>query len=127
MEQKKLVLVVEDEKLVRELLEKQLHDHGYETVSAEDGEQALEVWKDKHPDLVLLDILLPKMDGFELMKTVRSNPKDPANNAPVVILSNLWEKSSIEKMSEYKVEDYLVKAYNTVDDVIARIDKVFQK
>ena len=123
----KLILVVEDEKLVRELLETELGKRGYRTVSAKDGMEALEVWRDKAPDLVLLDLLLPKMDGFQLMKTIREKPDDKVNRARVIVLSNLWEKSDIERMNQYKIEDYLVKAYNTVDDVIARIEKVFQK
>jgi CheY-like chemotaxis protein len=127
MKNDKTVLVVEDEQLVRELLVKVLAEHGYQTLEAQDGEEAMKIWNDKKPDLVLLDILLPKMDGFELMKIIRENPNPNFDHASVLVLSNIWQKESIERMKRYNVEDYLVKAYFTVDDVIARIDKIFSK
>jgi len=123
---KKLILVVEDEKVVRELLVKELTQRAYDTIEAEDGEKALQVWQDKKPDLVLLDILLPKMDGFQIMKAVRAHPDPKVGQALVLVLSNLWEKDKIEEMNKFKVSDYLVKANNTVADVIARIDKLFE-
>ncbi len=120
-EKNKTILVVEDEQLVREIMIQELKEHGYKTLEASDGEIAIKLWQEKQPDLVLLDILLPKMDGFEIMKSMRSS----SNDAPVIILSNLWRNEDMQKMFEYKIEDFLVKAHTTTEDVIKRIDNYF--
>jgi len=126
-ENKKLILLIEDEEFFRQLVATELLDHDFNVIEAVDGKQALELWQKHRPDLVILDILLPQMNGFELMKVIRENVKNNFNNAPVIVLSNLWSREDIDKISKYKIADYLIKAHNSIDDVLARINQVLEK
>ena len=100
------ILLVEDSKTIRRENEGALHRAGYEVVCAEDGETALESARDQHPDLILLDMILPKMSGPEVLRRLKTNPK--TNAIPVVVLSSLTDKNR-QKLLEAGAEDYLEK------------------
>ncbi|MGE5392737.1 MAG: response regulator [Candidatus Saccharibacteria bacterium] len=119
------VLVVEDEEVVRKIFVKALEDRGYDVVEAVDGKNAMEVWIKEQPDLVLLDILLPEMDGFQLLKTMREYPSEHHRDTPVVVITNLYKRSDVIKASKYSIEQFMVKANHTTEEVMQRIDDVF--
>jgi len=100
------ILLVEDSKPIRRENEGALQRAGYEVICAEDGETALELARDQHPDLILLDMILPKMTGPEVLRHLKSDPKTTA--IPVVVLSSLTEKNR-QKLLEAGAEDYLEK------------------
>jgi CheY-like chemotaxis protein len=101
------ILLVEDSKPIRRENESALLKAGYEVVTAEDGESAVRLAREQKPDLVLLDMILPKMSGPEVLKHLKSEPATA--QIPVVVLSSLSDKNR-EKLMEEGAEEYLVKS-----------------
>jgi DNA-binding response OmpR family regulator len=122
---KKKILVIEDDIFLRKIINKKLLEEDYLVIEAPDGEKGLKAVKEKKPDLVLLDLVLPEMDGFEALEKIK---KDPATfKIPVIILSNLGQKYDIEKGLKAGAADYLVKAHFTPGEIISRIEAVLKK
>jgi len=119
------VLVVEDELMMRDLVVRKLAANGFDVKIAADGKEALEVWRSEVPDLVLLDLVMPEMDGFEVLKQIRSEPH--LANTPVIVLSNLWSNEDILKAQNLKIQGYLVKAYYTPEDILQKVNEVIKK
>ncbi len=123
--EKKTVLIVEDDEFLRSLTAKRLEKENYAIEVAVDGENAISVLDTLKPDIILLDLLLPGKDGFEVLKKIRSTTA--VKIVPVVIFSNLGQKEDIEKAKALGVEDFLIKANFTLDDVVAKINKLIRK
>jgi len=100
------ILLVEDSKTIRRENESALHHVGYEVICAEDGESALQLARDRKPDLILLDLILPKISGPEVLKRLKREPATA--QIPVVVLSSLTEKNK-QKLMDAGAEDYLEK------------------
>lgn len=122
---KKTVLIVEDDEFLRSLTAKRLEKENYAIEVAVDGESAISVLDALKPDIILLDLLLPGKDGFEVLKKIRST--EAVKTVPVVIFSNLGQKEDIEKAKALGVDDFLIKANFTLDDVVAKINKLTGK
>jgi DNA-binding response OmpR family regulator len=118
---KKKILVVEDETILLKALNISLLQSGYEVFSAEDGEAGLKLAKDKKPDLILLDIMLPKKDGFEVLKDLKKTSS--TKSIPVIILSNLGQDTDIKKGLGLGAKDYLIKADIGIESIEKRIKK----
>ena len=118
-ENQKKILIVEDDEFLRSLTAKRLEKEGYHIEVAVDGENAVATLEKYHPDLILLDLLLPGLDGFEVLKKIRAN--EAVKATPVIVFSNLGQKEDIEKAKAIGVEDFLIKANFTLDDVVAKI------
>ncbi len=124
------ILLVEDSRFIRMENERALIKAGYEVVCAEDGQSALQLARGQQPDLILLDLMLPKMSGFEVLEYLKSNPGTA--QIPVVVLSALYEKNR-EKLMAAGAEDYLEKNSlmangqnllpKVLEDVICRINR----
>ena len=125
------ILLVEDSKPLRRENEGALQRAGYEVICAEDGEAALEMAQEGHPDLILLDMILPKMTGPEVLRHLKSEAK--TKDIPVVVLSSLSEKNR-QKLLEEGAEDYLEKGAlmpmrglnllpSALENVICRINR----
>ena len=120
----KKILVVEDDKFLRDLCVKKLSQTGYNVDFSGDGVGGLEkIIKDK-PDLVLLDIILPGLEGFEVLERVRSNKNKKIAQTPIIVLSNLGQESDVKKALKLGANDYLIKAHFTIDDIIDKIKKI---
>lgn len=119
---KKKILVVEDELFFQKLLVSTIVDGGYEVFSAGDGEMGLKILEEKKPDLLLLDLILPKKNGFEVLEEIKS--KDEIKNIPVVVLTNLEEKFDIEKALSYGVRAYLIKAVYRPEEILQKINEI---
>jgi DNA-binding response OmpR family regulator len=115
----KKILVVEDDKFLRKVISLKLDREGYEVSEAVDGEKGAEKIKKEKPDLVLLDLILPGIDGFEVLSKVKTDPV--LSKIPIIILSNLGQKDDIEKGLKMGANDYLVKAHFTPDEIITKI------
>jgi CheY-like chemotaxis protein len=100
------ILLVEDSRIIRQENESALHKAGYDVIVAEDGLAALESANDQNPDLILLDMILPKMSGPEVLKNLKSNPNTA--KIPVIILSSLSELNR-DKLVDLGAEEYLEK------------------
>ena len=118
----KKILVVEDDKFLRELIIQKLLKEGYEVLQAADGEEGVKKAKEGKPDLALLDIILPGIDGFEVLRQIRAGETN--SHLPVVILSNVGQKEDIEKGMELGATDYLIKAHFTPGEIVEKIKAI---
>jgi len=122
MATKKQVLLVEDDEFLAELYATKLNLEGFEVSLAADGEKGIRLIKEKKPDLILLDIVLPKMDGFEILKRMKADKE--TRNIPVILLTNLSQKDEVKKGLDLGANDYLIKAHFMPSEVIKKIKKV---
>jgi DNA-binding response OmpR family regulator len=119
------ILVVEDDRFLRELIVKKLSQEGFEVDFAVDGEDGLTKIKEGKPDIVLLDLILPTIDGFEVLRKLKE--EDIVPSLPVIILSNLGQREDIEKGLSLGAADYLVKAHFTPDEIVQKIKSILTK
>lgn len=120
MAQKKLkILVVEDEKPLREVLLFKFQKEGFEAIAACDGEEGLKLAGEERPDLIMLDIVMPKMDGMTMLQKLRK--EDWGKDIPVVLLTNLSESEKVLGSLEKGVHDYLVKSDWRIEDVMVKV------
>jgi DNA-binding response OmpR family regulator len=121
----KKIILIEDDEFLRELASKKLAEAGYDVEVASTGEEGMEKIKSKHFDLILLDIILPGMGGFEILEEVNHLQKKRMSDMPVIMLSNLGQKEEIEKAKKLGAQDYLVKAHFTPESIVKRIREYF--
>lgn len=115
------ILVVDDEKNICELLRLYLEKEGYTVVTAYDGEEAVETFKKENPDLMILDIMLPKMDGWQVCREVRKN-----SEVPIIMLTAKGETFDKVLGLELGADDYMVKPFDT-KEIVARIKAVLRR
>ncbi len=118
------ILVVEDDKFLREMVTRKLNKEGYDVSQAVDGEEGLQRMEEIEPDLVLLDLIMPNMGGFEFLEKIQDKPK--MSEVPIVILSNLGQKSEVEKGLDLGAEDFLIKAHFTPKEIIKKVKEVLE-
>lgn len=119
------VLIVEDDTFLANIYKTKFEMEGFQVSVAENGEAGLNDVKKKKPDIVLLDILLPKMDGFTVLKNLKSD--DEVKNIPVILLTNLGQKDDVEKGLELGAVDYLIKAHFKPSETVQKVKKVLNK
>ncbi len=117
----KKILFVEDESALQKNLSDLFSQEGYETISALDGEIGLSLAKNKKPDLILLDLILPKASGFDVLKNLKED-KD-TKNIPVIVLTNLESMGDIEKALALGATTYLVKSSYSLDEILEKVKK----
>ena len=115
----KTILIVEDDKFLRELIAQKLTKEGYPISEAIDGEEGIKKIKEEKPDMVLLDLILPGIDGFEVLSRMKEDPA--LSSVPVIVLSNLGQKEDIDKGMKLGAIDYLIKAHFTPGEIINKI------
>ncbi len=115
----KNILIVEDDKFLRELIVQKVTKDGFNASEAVDGEEGIKKIREEKPDMVLLDLILPSIDGFEVLSLMRQDPS--LSSIPVIILSNLGQKEDIERGMKLGATDYLVKAHFTPGEIIEKI------
>lgn len=118
------ILVVEDDKFLRDMITRKLDKEGYETSQAVDGEEGLELIREEKPDLILLDLIMPGVDGFEVLEEM--NDDADIKDIAVVILSNLGQKSEVERGLELGAEDFLIKAHFTPEEIIEKVKETIE-
>lgn len=114
---------MEDDKFLRELISKRLRDEKFTVFEAIDGEEAFKALDKEMVDLVLLDIILPGVNGFEILKRLKEDPT--IAHIPVMMLTNLGQKSDMERGQELGAEEYMVKAQYTPKEIVDRIKQLF--
>ena len=115
----KKILIIEDEEILLELIQKRLIQEGYQVNAARDGLEGLEKLREEKPDLILLDIVMPKMGGFEVMEEIKKD--DNLKGIPIIIISNSGQPVELSRAKELGVVDWLIK---TDFDPIEVVDKV---
>jgi len=116
---KKVILLVEDDEFLSELYATKLNLEGFEVLSAADGKKGLKLALEQRPDLILLDIILPKLDGFEVLKALRADAV--GKGIPVILLTNLSQRDEVKRGLELGAADYLVKAHFMPSEVVKKI------
>ena len=120
---KKRILVVDDERHIVRLVQVNLERQGYEVLTAFDGVEALEKVKNEDPDMVVLDVMMPRMDGFEVLKHLQADPK--FQNIPVIMLTAKAQDADIFKGWASGVSSYLTKPFNP-RELIVFVERIFQ-
>lgn len=120
--EKKFILVVEDDKFLRELIVRKLTAEGFEVNNAVDSEAAFAILKERTPQIILLDLILPGIDGFEILTRIKADPK--SKDVPVVVLSNLGQKEDIKKAMALGARDFMVKANFTLDEITLKVRSI---
>ncbi|KKS65068.1 MAG: Two component transcriptional regulator, winged helix family [Parcubacteria group bacterium GW2011_GWB1_42_6] len=115
---------MEDDKFLSEMYSTKLKEAGFEIIAADDGEEGLRLIKEKMPDLVLLDIVLPRMDGFEVLQNLKKDKS--LKDILVVALTNLGQKEEVEKGISLGADDYIIKAHFTPTEVVAKVKKMLK-
>jgi len=121
----KKILLVEDDPFLSEIYVIKFQEAGFEISLATDGSDGLEKIKHEQPDLVLLDIVMPNVDGLELLRTIKDD--EATRNIPIVILSNLGEQEDIDRGLALGAELYIVKAHYTPTEVVAKVKSILEK
>jgi two-component system alkaline phosphatase synthesis response regulator PhoP/two-component system response regulator VicR len=119
----KRILVVDDEKALVRIIQINLERNGYEVVTANDGLQALEKVASENPDLVILDVMMPHMNGFEVLKTLKSSPA--TKTIPVIMLTAEAQDTDIFRGWQSGADCYLIKPFNPVE-LITYVSRIFQ-
>jgi len=123
MENKDLkILLIEDDPFLLSMYATKFELEGFKIATADNGEKGLEMAGKENPDIILLDILMPKMNGFEVLEGLKADPK--TKEVPVILLTNLNQKDEVERGMALGADDYLIKAHFMPSEVVGKIRKV---
>ncbi|MDP2587794.1 MAG: response regulator [bacterium] len=125
MADKKVIFLVEDDLFLSDMYRTKFDLSGYEMPHAEDGDSAVRMIKETKPDLVLLDIVLPKKSGFDVLKALKADQE--LSEIPVILLTNLSQKDDVDKGFKLGANDYIIKAHFTPAEVVAKVEKLLNK
>lgn len=120
-ERARRVLLAEDDRFLRRAAEARLRQHGLEVLTAADGEEALRLARTEPLDLVLLDVVMPKLDGFEVLKLLKEDAATA--RIPVIVLSNLGQERDVAQAKALGALAFLVKAHLSLQDLVDRVDE----
>jgi CheY-like chemotaxis protein len=121
-QQSKNILLVEDDRFLRKAAEATLRRHGFTVRTAADGEEALQRVRDEIPDLVLLDLIMPKLQGFEVLRILKQDPT--TKQIPVVVLSNLGQESDVQQALQGGAVAYFIKANLSLQELVTQVQRV---
>ncbi|MFH0951640.1 MAG: response regulator [Patescibacteria group bacterium] len=113
------VLIVEDEKMLADMYKTKFEMDGFTAIQALNGQAGLDAAKADKPDIILLDIIMPKLDGFVVLQELKKDPK--TKNIPVILLTNLGQEDDIKKGKSLGANDYFVKANHSPAEVVAKV------
>lgn len=118
----KTVLLVEDERNLLKMYDRKFTLEGFRVLKAENGKKALEIVKTEKPAVILLDIIMPELDGFQVLERLESNPE--TKDIPVILLTNLNQETDIARGMNLGAKDFLVKANFAPDEVVEKVKKI---
>ncbi|MFA5997005.1 MAG: response regulator [Candidatus Paceibacterota bacterium] len=125
MNNPKKVMIVEDDVHVAKVYNMELTQKGFETILAVDGEEAIAKITSEVPDLIILDLMLPKKDGFAVLEEIKKNPI--LAKIPVIVLSNLGQDSDKMRAEELGVNEYLIKVQHSIQEVVEKVESYLVK
>lgn len=123
-EEAKNILLIESDDFLADIYATKFRQEGFKVKRASDGEQGLKMLSREKPDCLLLDILLPKKDGFEVIKEARA--KLEFKKMPIIVISNLGQKDDIDKALDLGANDYFIKAHFVPSETVLKIKKLFK-
>lgn len=119
------LLIIDDDTFILDMYLIKFREHGFVTETAKDGKSGLAKIKEFQPDVVLLDIVMPVMDGFDVLRQMK---KEPMPRPPkVILLTNLGQKEDVDRGMELGADDYVIKAHYTPSEVVAKVNKVLEQ
>lgn len=118
------VLLVEDEPMIVEMYKIRLEEEGYEVATTDKGSEAISLAKELMPDIILLDVILPEMDGFSILKEIKS--KSATQKIPILMLTNLSQEGDKKKGDEFGAVGYFIKSQHTPAEVIEEVKKILK-
>lgn len=118
----KRILIIEDEKPLSHALKLKFSHEGYDVAVAEDGEEGLKLAKEQSFDLILVDIIMPKLDGFAVLSAL----KETGNKSTIIVLSNLGQQEDIEKAKKLGVKDYMVKSNTPISRIVEVVNTIMR-
>ncbi len=124
-QRKKKILIIDDDNFLLNLYIKKFQDSGFEVFSSPEGEKGIELAKKHCPDIIILDVLLPEMDGYDVLKELKKN--SITTSIPVIMLTNFFQKEDIDKFLKLGVKDYLIKSHFMPSEVVAKVEKALGK
>lgn len=125
MDKKSVILLAEDEATLAKMYQTKFTMEGFEVNIAEDGLKAIEILEKNTPDIVLLDIIMPNLDGFGVLKKMKEDLR--FSKIPVILLTNLGQETDVKRGLELGADDYLIKAHFTPQEVADKVKEVLQK
>ena len=117
----KNILFIEDEYALQKTFREFLSQKGYTLISAMDGEEGLELANTRKPDLILLDLILPKIHGFDVLKKLKDDEK--TKNIPIIVLTSLEGVGDVDKVVELGATTYLIKSQYTLEEVLKKVEE----
>jgi two-component system phosphate regulon response regulator PhoB/two-component system alkaline phosphatase synthesis response regulator PhoP len=122
---KRKILIIEDDKFFRDLISKKLREGNFDVATASDGKEALAYLQVNIPDIIILDLILPGLDGYEILSILKKDKK--TSGIPVLILSNLGQREEIERARALGATDFMVKVNFTLEEILAKINQIFKE
>jgi len=119
------ILLVEDDAVLAKVIYEELSEAGFETFQAYDGEAGLTMAREKHPDLILLDVLLPKKNGFEVLETLKKSPE--TKEISIIMLTMLGNDDDLKKGLKLGASDYIVKSQHALPEIVEKVKEFFAK
>lgn len=116
------VLVIDDDPFILDMYSVKLREAGFSVDTAENGETGMEKFKKESPDVVLLDIVMPNLDGFTILETLRKEKSSPQTK--IILLTNLGQKEDVERGNRLGADDYIIKAHFTPSEVVEKVKKI---
>ena len=120
----KKILIVEDDKSLQQLLGDMLESEGFKVVKAYNGEDGSDLVKSENPDIVLLDLRLPKKDGFEVLRELKAN--EATSSIPLLVFTNLEDSEYINRAIEAGATNYIVKSNYDLEDILKKIKQILE-
>ncbi len=119
------ILIVEDDNFLVDMYTTKFELEGFQVLAAEDGEKGIELAREEKPDIILLDILMPKKDGFSTLEDLKK--EDVTKDIPVILLTNLGQKEDVKKGFDLGAAGYLIKAHFMPSEVVDKIKKILEE
>ncbi|MBI2024403.1 response regulator [Candidatus Giovannonibacteria bacterium] len=119
------ILIIEDDKFLRDLMTQKLANDGFTVEAAVDGEEGLKAAMEGAPDLIVLDLILPRVDGFGVLEKIKGVEK--LSHVPVFVLSNLGQKEDVTRALSLGAEDFLIKSNFTLGEIVEKIKAILNK
>lgn len=125
MSQNKKIIIAEDEPILIEMYKLYFERAGYEVLKANNGRECIDFVKKEKPDIILLDILMPRVDGWEVLKQLKTDPE--TKQIPILVFSNLGQTQEIQKGLDLGADDYVVKSNMTPKELLEKVEGMIRK
>jgi DNA-binding response OmpR family regulator len=120
---KKVIALIEDDDILSGVMKDELEEHGFTVFHAKDGEEGLNIIREKKPDMVLLDVIMPKKGGDEVFKELKADPN--TRDIPVIVLTVSTQEASMKEILDKGAVDYIIKSQNAVENVVKKVIDYF--